>query len=103
MNTSSIHNHLTTLPVDFGEELPALRELDLSHNRIVSLTEASLVPLQASVTRARLEGNPLECDCRLQFLLRFPDIWRHVSCAEPEALRNTSLSEVAEGDLQCGA
>uniref|UniRef100_A0A023GAE7 Putative secreted protein n=1 Tax=Amblyomma triste TaxID=251400 RepID=A0A023GAE7_AMBTT len=102
-NLDLSHNQLTTLPADFGEELPALRELDLSHNRISSLPEASLMPLQTSVTSARLEGNPLECNCGLQFLLRFPDIWRHASCAEPEALRNTSLSEVSEGDLQCAA
>ncbi|XP_075550039.1 uncharacterized protein LOC142583454 isoform X1 [Dermacentor variabilis] len=102
-NLDLSRNHLTTLPVDFGEELPALRVLDLSHNRIATVLQASLLPLQASVTRASLDGNPLECDCRLRFLLSFPDIWRHAECTEPEALRNTSFSQLTEQDLQCGA
>ncbi|XP_037517804.1 carboxypeptidase N subunit 2 [Rhipicephalus sanguineus] len=102
-NLDLSRNRLTTLPLDFGEELPALRILDLSHNRITSLLEVSLLPLQASVTSASLDGNPFECDCRLRFLLSFPDIWRHAECAEPAALRNTSLSRVAEEDLQCAA
>lgn len=103
-NLDLSRNRLTSLPADFGADLPALRELDLSHNHIASLLEDSLRPLQASVTHAQLDGNPLECDCRLQFLLRFPEGWLgDASCAEPENLRNTSLSQVAEQDLQCGA
>lgn len=100
-NLDLSRNRLTALPRDFGEELPALRILDLSHNRITSLLEVSLLPLQASVMSASLDGNPFKCDCQLRFLLSFPDIWRHAECAEPEVLRNTSLSSVAEQDLQC--
>lgn len=96
-------NNLTLLPKDFGDELPALRTLDLSHNQITTLEEESLRQLQSTVTRVSLFGNPLHCDCQLRFLLSFPDIWRHAACSSPTELkdRNASLSDVTEADLQC--
>ncbi|CAN7984554.1 unnamed protein product [Ixodes hexagonus] len=96
-------NNLTLLPKDFGDDLPALRQLDLSHNQITTLEEESLRHLQITVTRVSLFGNPLHCDCQLRFLLTFPDIWRHAECASPPELRdrNASLSDVTEADLQC--
>lgn len=96
-------NHLALLPKDFGAEFPVLRELDLSNNQIVSFDEEALQPLQGTVTRVNLDGNPLHCDCRIKFLLSFPDIWRQATCTSPENLgtRNATLKDVTEADLEC--
>jgi len=52
-----------------------------------------------------LSGNPLDCDCKLQFISNLLSLPRPVSvsgaCAEPERLENIQLRELSEGDLQC--
>ncbi len=57
--------------------LPSLRELDLSHNKLSSLTDLSLSALLAlqSLRRIYLHGNPWYCDaCVIGPMLKWMDI-----------------------------
>lgn len=56
---SNSMNNITSLPADFGHDLPALRFLDLQSNYITTVDEESLAPLNTNTTDAiELGGKP---------------------------------------------
>ncbi|XP_046654141.1 leucine-rich repeat transmembrane protein FLRT2-like [Daphnia pulicaria] len=65
------------LSVEVIRSLPSLRELDLSYNKLSSLTDLSLSALSAlqSLRRIYLHGNPWYCDaCVIGPMLKWLDI-----------------------------
>ncbi|KAH8024308.1 hypothetical protein HPB51_022427 [Rhipicephalus microplus] len=49
-------------------------------------------------------GNPLECDCRVVFLLvGYPDSWQYPNCEKPATLAKTPLRQLTPSSLGCAA
>ncbi|KAL1426394.1 hypothetical protein MTO96_003401 [Rhipicephalus appendiculatus] len=69
------HANLTSLPLDFAEDLPELNEV----------------------------GNPLTCDCKAAFLLDMPEDWHYPKCAAPDSLLNRNIKELTTAELGCDA
>ncbi|XP_037516996.1 oplophorus-luciferin 2-monooxygenase non-catalytic subunit-like [Rhipicephalus sanguineus] len=97
------HANLTSLPLDFAEELPELKEVGLRHNFITSFRAATLLPLARNGTRVSLVGNPLTCDCKAAFLLDLPEDWHYPKCAAPDSLLNRNIKELTTVQLGCDA
>ncbi|XP_037278929.2 uncharacterized protein LOC119172061 [Rhipicephalus microplus] len=97
------HTNMTSLPLDFAEELPKLNEVGLRHNFITSFRAATLLPLARNGTRVSLVGNPLTCDCEAAFLLDLPEDWHYPKCAAPDFLSNRNIKELTTGQLGCDA
>lgn len=97
------HANLTSLPLDFAEELPELKEVGLRHNLITSFRAATLLPLARNGTRVSLVGNPLTCDCKAAFLFDLPDDWHYPTCAAPDSLLNRNVKELTTVQLSCDA
>ncbi|KAK8776960.1 hypothetical protein V5799_029688 [Amblyomma americanum] len=92
---------LMSLPEDFGEDFPVLSQVNLRQNLISSLDERSLSPLRNNKTTVVLSGNPLHCDCKVAFLLSYPNSWTYPECDSPEELKGTSLKELTPEKLGC--
>ncbi|CAN7938651.1 unnamed protein product [Ixodes hexagonus] len=93
---------LTSLPKDFGAEFPALTQVVLRQNLINTFEEDSLSPFSNNKTVVVLSGNPVNCDCKISFLLSFPDTWVYPQCSSPESLSGTSLRNLTREQLNCG-
>ncbi|GBM97565.1 hypothetical protein AVEN_143798-1 [Araneus ventricosus] len=64
------YNKLRTLPSDLFADMPSLREVNLDYNLIHVLKEDTFSSALSRLTALSLEGNPLECDERLQWVCR---------------------------------
>lgn len=92
---------LKSLPEDFGADFPVLKQVNLRQNLISSFSEQSLAPLRNSNTTVVLSGNPVHCDCKVSFLLGYPDSWTYPECGSPEALSGVPLRELTPEKLGC--
>lgn len=92
---------LASLPMDFSQELPALRMLNLGRNKITTIGEGALAPLTKQTTIVVLSGNPMNCDCKLRFLLGYPDTWQYPKCKTPDALAKTPVKGLTPDKLGC--
>lgn len=92
-------NELTSLPEDLTADMPSLRTLDVSHNKISTLYESTLEPVMSNGGIVHMMGNPLRCDCRLAFLLTYPKKWNYYLCAHPAALVTKSIRTLKMADL----
>lgn len=92
---------LTSLPEDFGADFPVLKQVNLRQNLISSLSEQSLVPLKNSNATVVLSGNPVHCDCKVSFLLGYPDSWTYPECGSPEPLSGVPLRDLTPEKLGC--
>ncbi|XP_051848098.1 leucine-rich repeat-containing protein 3C [Antechinus flavipes] len=123
-------NRLASVPAGAFQHLPALAELDLSHNVLVRLSDAAFqglgntlryldlsanqltsVPAEAFrelQTQVNLSANPWRCDCALQEVLRWvrlaPETGAGIVCgpsARPELVGREFLSLIEEAEM-CG-
>ncbi|XP_002404364.3 toll-like receptor 9 [Ixodes scapularis] len=92
---------LTSLPKDFGADFPAMIQVNLRQNLINTFEKASLSPLNNNKTVVVLSGNPVQCDCKISFLLDFPETWVYPQCSSPESLAGTFLRNVTTEQLNC--
>uniref|UniRef100_G3MS37 LRRCT domain-containing protein n=1 Tax=Amblyomma maculatum TaxID=34609 RepID=G3MS37_AMBMU len=93
---------LMSLPEDFGQDFPVLTQVNLRQNLISSFDERSLSPLRNSnKTTVVLSGNPVHCDCKVAFLLSYPDSWTYPECDSPEELKGVALRELTAEKLGC--
>ncbi|XP_049272368.1 carboxypeptidase N subunit 2 [Rhipicephalus sanguineus] len=92
---------LTSLPEDFGADFPVLKQVNLRQNLISSFSEQSLVPLKNSNATVVLSGNPVHCDCKVSFLLGYPDSWTYPECDLPEPLSGVPLRVLTAEKLGC--
>ncbi|CAN8014304.1 unnamed protein product [Ixodes persulcatus] len=93
---------ITSLPSDFSEGFPALSMLNLRLNKITTFEEAALAPLKKTGATVVLTGNSLHCDCKLAFLLAYPDGWHYPKCETPDVLAKTPFKGLDAGKLGCG-
>ncbi|XP_037557845.2 uncharacterized protein LOC119434873 [Dermacentor silvarum] len=94
---------LSALPEDFGQDLPSLEKLNLRRNKFATIQEAALAPFKSRTVVVQLEGNPLECDCSILFLLGYPDSWQYPNCERPATLAKTPLRQLTPSSLGCTA
>ncbi|CAN7938650.1 unnamed protein product, partial [Ixodes hexagonus] len=92
---------ITSLPNDFSEDFPALRMVNLRQNKITTLEEAALSPLKKTGATVILTGNPVHCDCKVAFLLAYPDSWHYPTCETPEVLAKSPLRGLDADKLGC--
>ncbi|XP_055932735.1 leucine-rich repeat and fibronectin type-III domain-containing protein 4-like [Argiope bruennichi] len=62
------YNKLRTLPNDLFADMPSLRDVNLDYNLIHILQEDTFSAVLSRLTALSLEGNPLECDEKLQWV-----------------------------------
>lgn len=92
---------LTSLPKDFGEDFPAMTSVNVRQNLITTFEEESLSPFNNNKTIVVLTGNPVHCDCKVAFLLGYPDTWNYPQCETPEELVNSSVKDLTKEQLHC--
>uniref|UniRef100_A0A131Z636 Leucine-rich transmembrane protein n=1 Tax=Rhipicephalus appendiculatus TaxID=34631 RepID=A0A131Z636_RHIAP len=91
---------LTSFPSGLDKGLPSLKYVGLQKNHIVQLGSDDVSPLINKGIVLQLRGNPLSCDCHLQFL--FENSRRHSvygQCDAPTALKGRSLRALSERDI----
>ncbi|KAL1426388.1 hypothetical protein MTO96_003396 [Rhipicephalus appendiculatus] len=92
---------LTSFPSGLDKGLPSLKYVGLQKkNHIVQLGSDDVSPLINKGVVLQLRGNPLSCDCHLQFL--FENSRRHSvygQCDAPTALKGRSLRALSERDI----
>lgn len=94
---------LSALPEDFGEGFPSLETLNLRRNKITTFEDRALASLKNRKMNVLLTGNPIECDCKLLFLLGYPESWQYPNCKTPDALAKTPLRQLSADKLGCAA
>nr|XP_037278931.1 leucine-rich repeat LGI family member 4-like [Rhipicephalus microplus] len=95
---------LSALPEDFTQDMPSLEKLNLRRNKFTTFQEVTLAPLKSRNIIVELQGNPLECDCRVVFLLvGYPDSWQYPNCEKPATLAKTPLRQLTPSSLGCAA
>lgn len=94
---------LSALPEDFGEGFPSLETLNLRRNKITTFEDRALAPFKGRKMDVFLTGNPVACDCKLLFLLGYPESWHYPNCKTPDALAKTPVRQLSADKLGCAA
>ena len=102
------YNLLVSLPIEDISESWNLTRVDLRGNRLTRFYDEFMALIQSkNGTDVLMEGNPIECDCRLrplQFWLnarRDVGPWGNVLCSGPPTLSGQPLSTVSDESLSC--
>ncbi|XP_072025835.1 LOW QUALITY PROTEIN: slit homolog 2 protein-like [Amphiura filiformis] len=123
------YNNLTVIKQsDFGREMGALTKLRLDHNQLTCIQEGAFRPLRmledltlnnnnlttldsssfthmAYLSKFRLAGNPLSCDCELSWLSHWlrlnPRLGLSVRCSTPKILRDVKIAELQPEEFKC--
>ena len=99
-------NELTEITQQMMAGTWGLRQLTLSHNWIQKISKCTFHGFDLSSTlNLDLQGNPLLCDCHLDWLLgaveRNVTLSGNETCTQPADKMNIALSEFSEGDFTC--
>lgn len=95
------YNKLKVIPNDMFVEMPLLETVGLRENQIVTIPVLAFDTNFSNMKYLMLEGNPMNCDCRLYWLIRNkPD---HLSgeCDSPSVYRGLKLKDFKTGNLVC--
>ncbi|XP_015914571.1 oplophorus-luciferin 2-monooxygenase non-catalytic subunit [Parasteatoda tepidariorum] len=96
------YNKIEQFPDDMFSLIPHLKYLDISHNKILVLSEKVFAPIWSSLIEFKAMGNELRCDCRMSWILQSkkPQVI-YATCAMPQTVRGKSLSALTSKDLWC--
>lgn len=94
-------NKLASFPVGLGDDLPALRYLNLFKNQITTIREEDVAPIKNKVPVVDMLHNPVQCGCHLSFILDYPSTWHFFLCAGPPELRDTYVTSLRPKELKC--
>ncbi|XP_077484770.1 toll-like receptor 9 [Amblyomma americanum] len=94
-------NKLISFPVGLGDDLPALKYINLFKNLIPTLREQDLAPIKNKVPVVDMMFNPMHCDCHLSFILDYPSTWHFFLCDSPRELRDNYITNVHHKQLKC--
>eukprot|EP00080_Pristionchus_pacificus_P012045 PDM72065.1 peroxidase [Pristionchus pacificus] len=95
------HNKITHLSSSALDALSSLHSLDLSHNHLHSLPTDLLVNTK-KLEIFRVNGNPINCDCRLKpFLNVIKKDSSKIHCHSPKKLSTREIGELSASDLSC--
>ena len=76
-----------------------LQEVSLRDNRITTLDRVSMPWDQ--LKRLDVQRNPLNCDCKLDWLTTTKSVVGGARCAEPEQFRGLEIHRIAVRDFKC--
>lgn len=96
------HTELEHLPTDLFTNMPQLQSIILADNKILTVDKTTFEPVWNNLKKIDLTGNPLRCDCRMNWLLgvSFPrNTW--ASCDEPKQIKGKDLKLLESNDLWC--
>ncbi|KAL5019775.1 hypothetical protein ScPMuIL_002667 [Solemya velum] len=96
------HNKIDLLPELSFFDCIALRDLDLSHNQLTTVTKLSLPWSKVDVLK--LDGNPWKCDCSMKWMKNETefDMSKHtvaIICDSPHDLAGQNLLQIDEKRL----
>lgn len=93
------------------EDLTSLQKLDISNNALTTLFEPIFQNMTSS-TEVSVQGNPLVCDCELEWLyvalqsnttsLQFPAL-ENIICSGPSYLQGLTLAYLDTSEFLCSA
>ncbi|KAK0057752.1 leucine-rich repeat-containing protein 15, partial [Biomphalaria pfeifferi] len=93
------HTKLKSIhPKIFGDHPPKLKEVVLESNHIATLASESLPWQQLSTLR--LDGNPIECNYSVAWLISSPALKGRLMCSAPPQLAGKELKYLDAEDLQ---
>ncbi|GIY51576.1 uncharacterized protein CEXT_347351 [Caerostris extrusa] len=93
-------NLLQTLPDDLFTNMPHLKVIRLGENRISVLSHSVLGNVYQQLDFLDLTGNPLKCDCSLQWLEHEDRKVVAGNCVLPEEKRGESLTNLNNDDFK---
>ncbi|XP_059614618.1 peroxidasin isoform X2 [Phlebotomus argentipes] len=99
------NNRISRVAPNAFASLNKLQSLFLYNNRLATVPEGLLNGMK-SLRRLRLDGNALECDCRLLWLLKLltnptTNFQIAATCSSPSNLAGKNIYVVKESDLHC--
>ncbi|XP_055686975.1 peroxidasin isoform X2 [Lutzomyia longipalpis] len=99
------NNRISHVAPNAFKDLDKLQSLFLYNNRLTTIPEGILNGMR-NLRRLRLDGNALECDCRLLWLLRLlgdPKTSFQVAatCSSPSSVAGKNIYVLKETDLNC--
>lgn len=100
-------NHLLEFPVKILSNISILKEIDLRNNQIKNFDKNLLTNVRNGMNLL-IQGNPVECDCRvrplkhyLDMLLDTPENFVDIVCRKPSILSEKRLIDVSDDNLNC--
>jgi len=100
------HNHLTAIDLGTFAGPTNLRELDVSWNRLTTLTIHSTREVFFTLVRLSLSGNPLYCDCQLSWLTTYSSLVDHkttICCPEHDVRPAVCRHVVCGSEVTCSS
>ncbi|GBN12174.1 hypothetical protein AVEN_131898-1, partial [Araneus ventricosus] len=94
-------NQIRTLPYDLFEDMPKLRSVNLSGNKISTISEAVFSPVKKRLSVLFLEKNPIDCGCSFKWILSLPEkIVMYGNCVSPEDLEAKRIRDLTKKDFE---
>ncbi|GFQ80467.1 uncharacterized protein TNCT_129551 [Trichonephila clavata] len=92
-------NLIESLPDDIFSNMPELEVVLLEKNRIAHITRSMFGVISNRLDLLSLMGNPLICDCDLQWLENEPRQIVYGHCAQPEHMKGAYLTNLTAEDF----
>lgn len=100
-------NKFHEFPVKIIKNLTILKEIDLRDNQMKHFDKKLLQNVKNGM-KFRIQGNPIECNCRirplkhyLDTLLVAPDEFENILCHKPSILNGKKFVEISDDNLNC--
>ncbi|GFU27959.1 uncharacterized protein TNCV_3153201 [Trichonephila clavipes] len=95
-------NLLTSLPEDMFHRMPNLMQVELNHNKLVTLKEETFSWVFQHLQTLMFIGNDFRCDCRMKWIVDIKKpLYFKGTCAVPEDLNGVSLTYLTHKKLWC--
>ncbi|GBN88782.1 hypothetical protein AVEN_187675-1 [Araneus ventricosus] len=92
-------NQIDSLPDDLLTKMPVLEYIDLSGNKITTITQAVFGNVYNTIKELNMENNPVICDCSLQwYMSRYRGTLKG-NCAGPEDKKGKSFQSLTQRDF----
>lgn len=92
-------NQIDSLPDDLFTEMPKLNYIDLSGNKISTLTQAVFGNVYNKLEKLIMENNPVVCDCSLRWYMSRYKGTLVGNCAGPEDRKGRSFHDLTPKDF----
>ncbi|KAG8182230.1 hypothetical protein JTE90_002661 [Oedothorax gibbosus] len=97
-----MYNKISTVPSDMFSDMPLLGMVSLRGNMMAVLSEATFQPVVMSQLRyLDVTENPIQCDCRIAWVLQERRERISGKCYAPKALRDKAFNKLTREDIRC--